>query len=222
MNTTNSCFLTITSILYEPMAKEMVNSVKKFYPDIPFVIDKREYKWEDWKVYRLQKIEDLLNIYKRVIVIDPDSVMASDCPDLFGDFDFAVPVNNINLFSDKKNRFMNDGLMVVTKKEVAKEMRERVQYDTNPYATLFAANHVFYSGKYKVEALSYRDKAYGLEELDKYTIALMNGKDINLQPKKACVMHFAGHWHKDHEKGIILYDTIFRPEVCARIKELIV
>jgi hypothetical protein len=224
----NICFYTWASDVFLSMAQDLERSVKKFYPDIPFYIykingnDTFPYKG---KIY--EYIKEVLDKHKNTVHINADSVMCSECPELFSDIDFALPRNNVpNTILPHEYYYLNNGLFVINNKDILREIIEQTSLfvdgtvspglsDQNVY------NRIFYSGKYKTQVLSYPDKSYGIEELDQYPNVYLKDKDIYAGDKKVCILHFAGEEWKNYEKGVMNYDRLLNKDVRERIKELI-
>ena len=124
-----TCFLTVYDDRAEEMTLGMINSVKKWYPEIPMealVINKRDaaggFDLQGYCHDVLQHGLNMLDKYDRIIHIDPDSIMCNKCPDLFDDFDLGCVLNNTvcgpEYGGTKGDDYINAGLSVCTNKKV--------------------------------------------------------------------------------------------------------
>jgi hypothetical protein len=233
-------FVTDANKKFWKMAEELKKSIKFFYPQFDVFIhpytdsecianQEDDYKFENDPGRSYNFLLPYFNKYKRVVHLNSDMLMVSECPELFEDFEFGMTRNNINLNSGSNpdQPFMQNGLMVVTNPEVFKEMT-RLNKETRPnsssYYDMYSANQIFYSGKYKTKTFSFPDKIYGVEEIDNYGICMVskqNPKDINCWNKKACIFHFSGPLWKNYQTGKINYDHFGNNEVRTRIEEIL-
>lgn len=216
------CFFTVFDDRAKDMATGMINSVKKWYPDIPMEaleIDIQNKDAEfDLKNFCQQILTtgmELLEEYKRIIYIDPDSVMCNLCPDLFGDFELGVVQNNTPYGEDV---YVNAGLVACTNKEVWKEiLKEYERLNNISWNSLNhqnALNQVYHTTTHETKLLETDDKCYGITGLAHYQGIELRDKDGNAcldaappdaelylpSNKKLCVFHAAGTYWKTGTK----------------------
>jgi len=221
----NPIFYISSSNAYQYMADNLIKSIKMFYPNIPIKLERNEPKSNMDMIFSLRLLTsflELLDIHNRIIYIDSDSLMCGECPELFGDFDIEMPINNTNIFGASSGKdYLNNGLVVFTNKEVIKDLMRKVLNGLeNDYTSMTYYNEVFYSGKYKTKILSYPDKSYGLEEMPLYPNSISKNGSIYMGDKKACIIHFAGPEYKQkiNNRFEVNYYKFLNPEVQDKLK----
>jgi hypothetical protein len=193
------------------MATGMINSVKKWYPDIPMEaleIDIQEREgYFDLRNFCSKILEhgyNLLDKYDRIIYIDPDSVMCNKCPDFFEDFELGCVQNNNPTgpeYGGTAGIYINAGLCVCTKKEVWKEIMDEYEKRNNVRWECLnhqnALNWVFHETKHKVRLLEFSDRVYGITGMEYYQdMYLVDGELYLPNAKKLGVFHSAGVYWK--------------------------
>jgi hypothetical protein len=228
---------------YRENAKGLVNSIKKFYPDIPvfeYIEMSKPFDLKDFCDWHLDMGYKLLDEYKRVISMDPDEIMCNKCPDLFGDFDLGVVQNNIpmNTTFDNWTRgmvYINAGLTVCTNKEVWKEWMDEYQKRCEKFPgeglnEQNALNEVFHNSKFKVDLLEFHDKVYGISAMDYgYPNMYLGPGGLRVRwsnsattiDKKLCVFHAAGLEWKVKATGEYNFDLIHDVQAREYLKGLI-
>lgn len=232
---TDYCFVTSSNQKYQHLADGLKNSIKKFYPDAPFFC----HPYTDWikgvgasydfasdPGASYEFLVPYFETYKRVIFFNADFVMCSLCPKLFGDFELGIAYNDHNMGQDK--RMVQNSLVVATNPQIFKDLtllNTIYRKGNSPYYDMMSAQDLFYSGKYKTEALSYPDESYGIEEKPHYTQAYLKDKDIYVRDyanheKKLCVIHFCYLDWKDTVTAQVAYERFVNPGVKERLLEL--
>lgn len=239
------CFVTAANSLFKKLAEGCMNSIRKFYPEagiffhdyhdlVGYADTGRSYNFSKDGGLSYDYLLPYFDRYKRVVCLNADYIMTNYCPELFGDFEYAMPYNNIDFYKDKQwpkfngkevvKRYVQNSLIVATNPEIyatLTKMNSKERAESNhPFYDMNTSNDLFYSGKYKTKALSFPDKSYGIEEMHMYHEATLRGKDIYVGDKLLCMIHFSGNNWKSYETGEPSWDLIIRPEVKERIKEL--
>jgi len=216
-----ACFWVVSSPEFREMTNQMIASVKKFYPDLPFFhyyINEVTELYQDARHYK-----ELHKEFDTVIHINGDSIMCNKCDELFDDdFEIALPYNNGN-YQDKTG--MNNGIVVSNSPRFWVKYDELIEEFSKSDGWMASQNlstTLFYSGKYKTKALSFPDKSYGIEDMINYQNIFLKDNEIYLPSdegdKKLCIFHAAGDAWKQH--GKILLDK-FKDDVRLKINELI-
>lgn len=216
-------FFTIHTPNYEKMAQGLVNSFKRFYPNGNII----KYQVENYYYNALETLigqgKKLIEKYGRAIYIEADSIVCSKCPELFGDFELGMPVNNTP-YGDYK--YLNMGLISISNPKILDEVA-RIERDLRPSEGILAAQHAFneiYRGtNYKTKVLEFPDKSYGIEEMFEYPDCRLEGEDLMVGDKKICVFHAAGKEWKGEKNGggKINFWKFKNKEVRKKLKELI-
>jgi 3-deoxy-D-manno-octulosonate 8-phosphate phosphatase (KDO 8-P phosphatase) len=230
-----SCFFTVYSPLFKDMGKSLVRSIKRFYPDIPVIefefsppTTQDTYHGVDLQVYNrfvLEKGKELLKEYGRIIWIDADSLMTSECPDLFNDADMLVPANNWPVLEDYSNRtkvYVNAGLVVCTNPCTWQEwiddldVRDKKGFDVLNFNN--SLDWLFHNSKSNIKLLEYKDRTYGISVMSNYINMELKGGDLYVAGRKICIFHAAGdQWKRD---GYIIFDHILNKEAMNHLKSL--
>jgi hypothetical protein len=235
-----TCFFTCYETTYQDVANKLRNSVKKFYPDIPFIDcilprHDSEFNLKEFCDFHLENGKQLLGVYDRIISLDTDEIMCNKCPDLFGDFDLGVVRNNIPFEvpneSPKGNVYINAGLTVCTNKDVWFEWMAEYQNRCNQFPgeglnEQNALNWIFHKSTRNIQLLEYPDRVYGISAMD-YGYPNMYLKEGELwvkwkageqcQDKKLCVFHAAGVEWKDKATGGYNLELIHNPEAREKL-----
>jgi hypothetical protein len=216
------CFFTIFDKRAKDLEQGMVNSVKKFYPDIPFIeheIEVKDTAWgnvprvfdvDNFCVEYLRKGRELLDEYKRIIFIDPDSIMCNLCPDLFDDYEIGVVRNNTPRApaggGTDSDVYINAGLQVFTNKDVWEERTEEFQrrqgLGRDPLNEQNALNWIYHNTTHNRKLLEFKDRIYGISHNFGYQDIFLKD-DVLFLPtpegdKKLCIFHAAGdQWKTD-------------------------
>jgi len=224
------CFFTTYDERAKDMATGMINSVNKWYPDVPFEaleIDKQDESGH-FDVFNfcyayLNYGLKLLDEYKRIIYIDPDSIMCNLCPDLFNDYELGCVENNTG--SDGTNVYINAGLSVCTNKEVWQERLDEYEKRMNQTRDTLneqnGLNWTFHNTKHNTKLLEFNDRTYGISGLAHYQGIELRDKEGNVcldsapddaelylpSNKKLCVFHAAGTYWKTGTKINLDYIT---------------
>lgn len=221
----SSCFFTVYDSRAGAMATGMINSVKKFYPDIPFEaleIDQRDaaggFDLQGFCYDILRHGLKLLDTYERIIYIDPDSIMCNKCPDLFDDYSLGCVQNNTvcgpEYGGTKDEDYANAGLVVCTKKEVWKQILDDFDKRNNTqWGTLNHQNAVnlIYHQTPDAKLLEFSDRTYGISSQVHYQdMEVRNGELYLPSNKKLCVFHAAGVYWKTNSQ--INFDYIKNEE----------
>ena len=210
------CFFTTYDERAREMATGMINSVKHWYPDIPMEaleIDKQDESGH-FDVFNfcyayLRHGLKLLDEYKRIIYIDPDSVMCNLCPDLFDDYDLGVVRNNTERGPEGGGRredvYINAGLSVCTHKAVWQERIDEYEKRMNQGRDLLneqnGLNWTYHNTKYNAKLLEFNDRSYGISSLYHYQkIDVRDGELWLPSNKKLCIFHAAGVYWKTGTK----------------------
>jgi len=225
------CFFTTYDSRAREMAQGMINSVKHWYPDIPMEALEIDIQDESghFDVFNfcyayLRHGLKLLDEYKRIIYIDPDSVMCNLCPDLFKDYDLGVVRNNTGRGPEGGGRredvYINAGLSVCTNKDVwqerINEYEKRMNQGRNCLNEQNALNWTYHNTKYNAKLLEFNDRSYGISSLDHYQGIELRDKEGNVcldketmtkdtelylpSNKKLCIFHAAGTYWKTGTK----------------------
>lgn len=205
------CFFTVYDSRAKDMATGMVNSVKKWYPDVPMEaleIDIRNagggFDLRGFCGDILTHGLNLLDKYERIIYVDPDSVMCGKCPDFFDEYELGVVQNNNPTgpeYGGTAGVYVNAGLVVCTNKEVWKEIRDEFEKRNNEcWSTLNhqnALNWVFHETKHKTKLLEFGDRLYGITGLEYYQDMYITDGELYLpNAKRLLVFHAAGVYWK--------------------------
>ena len=203
------CFFTVFDNRAREMTMGMVNSVKKWYPDIPMEaleIDIQNKDGEfDLKNFCDQILDtgrELFEEYQRIIYIDPDSVMCNLCPDLFGDFELGVAQNNSPY---GEGVYVNAGFCVCTNKDVWEEIfKEYDRLNNVSWSSLNhqkALNQVYHATTHKKQLFEFSDRSYGISSLGHYQGIELRDKELYLPSnKKLCIFHAAGTYWKTNNR----------------------
>jgi hypothetical protein len=216
-----TCFYTCYDGNFKDTAKGLVNSIKKFYPDIPVV----EYELGlscggphnyhgnfdlmEFCNFHLRVGRELLDKYDRVISVDADHIMANECPELFGDFDLGVVQNNTshveNYDGSKDGVYVNAGLTVCTNKDVWDEWTKEYQrMNAQIWSVLNeqnALNEIYHKSKHNVKLLEFPNKVYGITGMKFYEDMFLINDNLYLPNNKAlCMFHAAGDQWKNGGK----------------------
>lgn len=232
------CFFTCYDFVYKEMGEALVRSVKRFYPEIDFIVfdvprkDRNsEFDLRAFCDFHLQKGKELLEQYRRIISIDTDHLMCNFCPDLFGNFDFAVVRNNIPVGNEyggiDTDVYINAGLTICANKDVWWEWMEEYTRRNNTRWEILneqnALNHIYHNfkHKYNFKMLEFKDKSYGISDnfiypdmyLDKGELYLTNGKKI-------CMFHAAGIEWKQKQNGVYNFDLIKNDQARDKLRRI--
>jgi hypothetical protein len=238
-----TCFYTAYSPTFEEVGKGLVNSIKKFYPDIPVL----EFKWElskepsphayhgdtfDLQAFNqfvVNKGKELLEKYDRIIWIDADSIMCAPCPDLFGDFDMGVPHNNWPYLeiANKDLHYANAGMVVGVNKDTWQEwIDELKRFDDRFHGAAWdvlnfnnSLNKVYHDSKANIKLLEFEDRVYGISKMDTYKEMSLKDEELWINEKKLCIFHAAGDEWKDC-LGKIRFDRITDKEAAKYLESL--
>jgi len=211
----SSCFFTVYDARARVMAKGMINSVKKWYPDIPMEaleIDVRDQdEGFDLKGFCRDILTHglhLLEKYDRIIYIDPDSVMCGKCPDLFEDFDLGCVLNNTvcgpEYGGTKDEHYINAGLVVCTQRIVWHLILD--EYDKRNNERWETLNHqnslnLVYHTLSTAKLLEFDDRTYGISSLIHYQDMEVRDGELYLPSnKKLLIFHAAGVYWKNGVK----------------------
>jgi hypothetical protein len=204
------CFFSLFTHDFTRMARDMQNSVKRFYPDVPINL-------VEINAYDQNAFCEFANVglwmsqrYKRVIFIGVDQIMCDVCPHLFYLYDIAAPRNNTNYLSQYSST-VNGGLLVSTSKDFWQDWKELLDSsyskgNTNVIESQNLLNDIFWTTKYNTEILSYDDVSYGIDVFDQYKdMKVIDGK-LYCGDKKICIFHAAGDEYKKGNQ--ILFDKL--------------
>lgn len=216
-------FFTIHTPNYGKMAKGLVNSFKKFYPNGKII----KYEVENYCYDALKTLigqgKQLIEEYGRAIYLEADSIVCSQCPELFGDFELGMPVNNTPYGNDK---YLNMGLISISNPKILDEVA-RIEIEKRPsegiVATQNAFNEIYREKNYKTKVLEFPDKSYGIQEMFNYPYCRLEGEDLMVGDKKLCIFHAAGgEWKGEKNgEGEISFWKFKNEEVKKKLKELI-
>lgn len=211
----SKCFFTVYDSRAREMATGMINSVKKWYPDIPMEaleIDIRNagggFDLQGFCTDILTHGYNLLDKYERIIYIDPDSIMCNLCPDLFDDYELGCVQNNTvcgpEYGGTKHEDYINAGLVVCTSKKIWKEILD--DYDKRNRECWSTLNHqnavnFVYHENDTAKLLEFNDRVYGITGLAHYQdMDIRDGELWLPSNKKLCVFHAAGVYWKTGTK----------------------
>lgn len=239
---TKSCFFTVYSPLFKDMEKSLVRSIKRFYPDIP--VKEFEYSsgavntyhgtdLQSYNYFLLEKGKELFKEYGRIIWIDADSLMCSQCPDLFNEADMMVPANNwpvLEDYADRSKVYVNAGLVVCTNPDTWQEWTDDLKArDRNGFDVLNLNNSLdwlFHNSSSDIKLLEYPDRTYGISAMTEYINMELRDGDLYANKRRICVFHAAGDMWKDTasssaSKGAyIIFDHILNKDAMNRLKNL--
>lgn len=217
MNMNKNLVLTISvGDLFSEVKKHTHQTIKKYANKINadfLVISETKYtdpKWEKTQVY------DLLNKYKRIILLDSDLIIREDCPNLFE----IVPEDKLGAFNEKKyfqnaekikleaikykfeilkitNDHYNTGVLVISRKhkQIFKPVNSFLGSFNDYFNAIIQKEKVkMYDLEYRFNRMHYQDDYCGLPRHDAYIIHYAQAPDeimLDLIPKDLDV------WKKD-------------------------
>jgi len=199
-------FFTAFDSNFKETGEGMVRSVKRIYPEIPFKVfdlpKNDKFDLRSYCSFYLESGKSLFDEYKRIIFIDPDSIMCNQCPDLFDDYELGVVLNNTGYNSPvlKDGVYVNAGLSVCTSKEVWQERIDKFNELSNQrWESLNeqnALNYIYHTTTHKTKLLEFDDRTYGISSLAHYQDMFIKDNELWLpNNKKLCIFHAAGtHW----------------------------
>ena len=163
------------------------------------VIDKMKYA-KKYATFEKVQIKELLNKYRRILYLDLDLIVRSDCPDLFEE----VPYEKVGVYNEGKymdaqgvmakackyykmkipkweRQFYNAGVFVVSRLhrdlfhftgDEPVEFGKDFKYYDQPYFNLriFNSNHKIHELSYKFNRMSTLDKHTGEHRLSSYIV----------------------------------------------------
>jgi hypothetical protein len=232
------CFYTCYDEVVKEMGDGCIKSIRRWYPkaDVLYFESPRpngQFHLKTFCELGLIKGWELLKEYKRIIYVDPDSIMCNKCPDLFDDFDMGVVQNNISVGpeygGEKKDIYINAGLQICTNinawEEFYTEFRKRYLVNEESLHTQNSLNYCFHTSKFKYKLLEFPDRTYGIAQQDYYRNLFLKDNELYINwedtrenglEKKVCIYHAAGTYHKDI--GRIKYEIINNPEARERLR----
>jgi hypothetical protein len=231
------CFYSCYDDSYKTLGDGCIKSIKKFYPDANVFKFKPPrdnlFSLQSFCNFHLQKGKKLLEEYKRVISVDSDHIMCSDCPDIFGEFDMGVVQNNIPVDETyggiKDKIYINAGLSICTNKDTWQEWideyNKRCMVNWEPLHEQNALNYIFHNSKSNIKLLEFPDRTYGIAQGDYYHQMVLKDNELYIQwkdfrgedkEKKICLFHAAGEFYKTN--GHINYDLITNIEAKEKLK----
>jgi hypothetical protein len=221
----------------------MINSFKKFHPNIPVFLftdkDVKKYEKDPRRFVRMYAAfgKELSKEYETVVQIDNDSIVCGTLNHIFDDktAKLACPLNN-NLIDPKlmihdiaPQVYVNAGFVMARGErfwEWWDELNHRMYFDHYQYGEQDTLNMIFHYGYMKAKILDYDYKPYwhGLVHKGQWHKFILRGKDIVL-PKEEGVcdedkiiklIHYAGG-----QTVKMNFHTFFKPEVVKHLEELI-
>lgn len=173
-------FFTIADNNNLPYAQMMMNSLKKFHPDIPIILIGEEQikKYNDPHFfYRATPIvaSELLEEYECVVKLDADQIITGDLSHIWeGDFDVAVVQNAnpketeaypVTVWNIPHQAYINCGFVVMKSKPFVKHWRKLCHtphFDAYQFKEQDLLNIMIYYGDYVIKHLDMSDKWHGL------------------------------------------------------------
>lgn len=216
-----SCFYTIFDDTFRQVGQDCVNSVRRFYPNIPIITYESpklngRFDLKTFCDFHLQKGMELLDEYQRVIYIDSDSIMCDYCDELFGDFSLGVVQNNIYVPDPRSDLqysiYINAGLdscidKIIWQKYID-EYNRRCSLGWEELHEQNALNFVYHTNLGTCKLLEFDDKLYGISDMEYYPDILLGTDGLYIKNKKLKVIHFAGGEWKDKSTGRIRFELI--------------
>lgn len=216
---------------------KLVNSFKKFHPDIRFHVFRQaevDAVWRKnpgltWDTAKAAFARELYNDYKLVVQMDSDQMVTGELTEIIkGDYDLGSVMNN-NEYDPKATlswfvpwqNYVNAGLIACTKKEFWDVYAAvcRVYGEMTGFKEQDVLNTLLWSGAYKYRVFDALDQTthYGTSSRGQWTKMHMEGDKIMLHDKQVKVIHQAG----GHSlPKMSLNDGDFAPDVLKRLREL--
>lgn len=236
----------IFTIAYDPVnmeyARKMINSLKKFHPDIPIMIfgEKEVNQVVDPspdKLYRLYARfgEELSKEYELVINIDADSVVTGSLDHIINDkeYDIGCVLNN-NLIDQKLTiwdipweGYVNAGFVAIRGERVWKwwnMLNQMPYFNRYQFREQDMLNIIAHYGDTNCKIFDYSSKWHGLVHKGQWPKFILKGDKIVL-PKTEGVCEedkeiVCIHWAGGRVPNKLNFDIYFQPEVVKRLKEL--
>jgi hypothetical protein len=230
-------YTTVSDDYYELVGTpKLINSFRKFHPDIPFKIFGQteintvwaENPWITWDTAKATFGKMLASDYRLVVNIDADSMITGELTEIIsGDYDLGSVLNNNDhdpkasfghITSDK---YVNAGLIASTNKEFwdIYESTCRSYGETTGFKEQDVFNTLFWSGGYKIRVFDWYSSLcyYGVASRGQWDKMTLEGDKIMLNNRQVKIIHEAGG-HKLPKME--LRDDQFSPEVVKRLREL--
>lgn len=191
--------------------KGLLNSFKKFHPDIPFKVFRQaeidrvwsENSWINWDLAKATFGKKIANDYKLVVCMDADQLITGKLTELFEANVDLISVMNNNSFDLKAIRpnvpwqcYVNAGLIGSTKKDFWSIWEtECKRYGlTVGFREQDVLNDLFWNGKYSYRILDALDQNvyYGTSSRGSWDKMTMEGDKVMLNGKQVKILHEAG------------------------------
>ena len=228
------CFFTVYDKVYKDIGDMCVRSIEHFYPEVDvFAIDIKREGGFDLKAFcdlHLKKGRELLDVYKRVISVDADSIMCNYCPELFDFMDMGLVKNNIDFYHDKWSFYLNAGLVVCTSPDLWDAWTAKYLHlcgeKWDEFNEQNALNELYHENfNYNMRLLEFPDKAYGITSQQYYPKMYLKDHELYVNYKKLCIAHFAGRdWITEEvsakKKERLKFDLIEDPVASNKLQKL--
>lgn len=210
------CFFTIADDRNKPYADKMLNSLRKFHPDISHVLigQKELDKLQDpQKFYRSYALfgERLSKEYELVINIDADSIVCGDLSHIIEDKSYEIGgvLNNnlvdpkISIFNIPYPFYVNAGFVAARSQRFWSwwaKLNYTPYFDQFQFREQDMLNIIFHYGDFKTKIFDVSDKFHGLIskgqwhkfQLRDEKIILPAEEGICDEDKEIKIIHFAG------------------------------
>lgn len=230
-------FYTIADDKNKEYADKMVNSLRKFHPDIPHVLFGQEEldKWADpSKFYRFYAIfgEQLSKEYELVINIDADSIVCGDLSHIIDDKSYEIGgvLNNneidpkITLFNIPYAFYLNAGFLAVRSERFWPwwaKMNYTAYFDQFQYREQDMLNIIFHYGDFKTKIFDFSDKWHGLIHKGYWNKFELRGDKIFLSAEEGVCDEDkeikAIHWAGGNVPNKMNIHAYFKPAVVERL-----
>lgn len=232
-------FYTIADNNNLPYAKMMLNSLRKFHPDIPHYLYGQEELDKDQdpnKFYRsyAQVGEKLSKEYELVINLDADSIVTGDLTHIFDDdsYELGCVLNNnlvdqkVNVWNISPTHYVNAGFVAVRSQRVWKwwnRLNFSAHFEKYQYREQDMLNIMFHYGDLKCKIFDFSDKWHGLVHKGQWNKFVMRGDEMILpktegvcdEDKIIKIIHWAGGNVRKMN-----YKVYFNEDVCKRLDYL--
>lgn len=232
-------FYTIADDNNLPYAKMMLNSLRKFHPDIPHYLygqaelDKDQDPNKFYRTYA-QVGEKLSKEYELVMNIDADSIVTGNLDHIINDDSYEVGgvLNNnkidpqISVWDVPSPHYVNAGFTAVRSQRFWKwwnKLNFSQHFEKYQYREQDTYNIIFHYGDLKTKIFDYDNKWHGLIHKGQWNKFVVKGDEIVLpQTEGVCdedkvikIIHWAGGNVKKMN-----YRVYFNEDVCKRLDYL--
>lgn len=235
------CFFTVADDNNLEYANKMLNSLRKFHPDVPHHLEGQkelDKNGDPQKFYRTysQVGERLSKEYELVINIDADSIVTGDLNHIIDDENYEIGGVLNNNKTDKPlmvwnvvpEYYINCGLVAARSERFWKWWNKlnfsAWFFSTYQYREQDMLNIIFYYGDFKTKIFDMGNKWHGLISKGAWhkfivrdgQIILPKTEGVCKEDKIIKVIHYAGGNVKKMN-----FNVGFKPEIVTRLEELI-